>query len=118
VVLKFGSYNVMNFILNFINFTDVDDFDRVIFTDFTKCTRSVMFLRDFFSVIVSYLPKYVAAVSGINDWHSVSCNLKRPVATISLSVGLTKGSYCMWLVKSNIQFVITISSMFHITGSS
>jgi hypothetical protein len=50
----------MKFVTSYVNVTNIDVFDRVIFTDNTDCATRVMFHRDVFSISVTYFLKYLA----------------------------------------------------------
>ncbi|KAJ9580362.1 hypothetical protein L9F63_003997 [Diploptera punctata] len=101
--LFFGSFDILDLAKGMDIFGEINMFKEIIFDDVLECVQNVMFERNTFTTVVSYLPSYIASLSGVADESKVVCFLDEPILTISLGPVLPKGSPLLDVLNAHIR---------------
>ncbi|KAJ9580368.1 hypothetical protein L9F63_004003 [Diploptera punctata] len=101
--LFFGSYELMEFAKTVLPTYEVDEFKYILYDNIEECVRSVMFERNTFTIVPTYLASYVASLSGVTDESKVVCYLNDPIMTLPLGAILRKASPLLDLLNAHIR---------------
>ncbi|KAJ9573923.1 hypothetical protein L9F63_008696 [Diploptera punctata] len=101
--LKAGIYDIMEIMRELVNFNELIDFEKKIYSDFDECVSSVMFKGEMFSPSISYFPSYIASKSGVSDHSKFICFLDESVVTLQFGAVVPIGHPFLQILNVHIR---------------